>query len=290
MTRVISSPSSSTSGLFTLIFAIVQSEFACEMMESRRTISRARSYRHERRAPVSRTHLPSRTRRRTIGAMFIRSRRRTCPPSTPPPAPSTRRARLHAHARARLRALRGRDRELPAPLGPRGAAQAGRRRARRSEGARRHDDRRPDGARPRPRRRLRARGRARQSGMQIIVATGLYTYDEVPHYFATRGVDHMAGPLRRATSRAASRAPTSSAAILKCATDEQGVTPRRREGAPRRRPRPPPHRRADLDAHARRERAAASTSSASSPRRASTSAASSSATAATPRTSTISRS
>jgi len=33
---------------------------------------------------------------------------------------------------------------------------------------------------------------ARQSGMQLIVASGLYTYDEVPRYFQLRGVDHMA--------------------------------------------------------------------------------------------------
>ena len=33
---------------------------------------------------------------------------------------------------------------------------------------------------------------ARRSGMQIIAATGLYTYDEVPRYFEHRDVDHMA--------------------------------------------------------------------------------------------------
>src|SRR3954464_4201950 len=34
---------------------------------------------------------------------------------------------------------------------------------------------------------------AREAGMQIVAATGLYTYDEVPRYFETRDVDHMAG-------------------------------------------------------------------------------------------------
>src|SRR5712692_5625585 len=33
---------------------------------------------------------------------------------------------------------------------------------------------------------------AQASGMQVIVATGLYTYDVLPHYFQSRSVEHLA--------------------------------------------------------------------------------------------------
>jgi phosphotriesterase-related protein len=65
---------------------------------------------------------------------------------------------------------------------------------------------------------------AQASGMQIIVATGLYTYDEVPHYFQQRGVDHMADLFVRDVE-AGIQGTGIRAAILKCATDEHGVTP-----------------------------------------------------------------
>ncbi len=64
---------------------------------------------------------------------------------------------------------------------------------------------------------------ARQSGMQIIAATGLYTYDEVPHYFGTRSVDHMAD-LFVHDIESGIQGTDVKAAILKCATDEKGVT------------------------------------------------------------------
>jgi len=64
---------------------------------------------------------------------------------------------------------------------------------------------------------------ARQSGMQIIAATGLYTYDEVPRYFELRDIDHMADLFVR-DIEVGIQGTDIKAAILKCATDEKGVT------------------------------------------------------------------
>jgi phosphotriesterase-related protein len=64
---------------------------------------------------------------------------------------------------------------------------------------------------------------ARRSGMQVIAATGLYTYDEVPRYFEHRDVDHMADLFVRDVESGI-QGTDIKAAILKCATDEQGVT------------------------------------------------------------------
>lgn len=64
---------------------------------------------------------------------------------------------------------------------------------------------------------------ARQAGIQVIVATGLYTYDELPHYFASRSVDHMADCFVRDIEQGIQDTEIK-AAILKCATDEKGVT------------------------------------------------------------------
>ncbi len=64
---------------------------------------------------------------------------------------------------------------------------------------------------------------ARGSGMHIIAATGLYTYDEVPRYFEHRDVDHMADLFVR-DIESGIQGTDIKAAILKCATDEQGVT------------------------------------------------------------------
>jgi phosphotriesterase-related protein len=64
---------------------------------------------------------------------------------------------------------------------------------------------------------------ARESGLQMIVATGLYTYDEVPHYFQTRSVDHMADLFVQDITEGV-QGTTVKAAILKCATDHAGVT------------------------------------------------------------------
>ena len=64
---------------------------------------------------------------------------------------------------------------------------------------------------------------ARQSGMIVIVATGLYTYDELPHYFVSRSVDHMADLFVRDIEQGI-QGTDARAGILKCATDEKGVT------------------------------------------------------------------
>lgn len=65
---------------------------------------------------------------------------------------------------------------------------------------------------------------ARGAGINVIVATGLYTYDELPHYFATRSIDHMADLFVRDIEQGIQGTDVR-AAILKCATDEPGVTP-----------------------------------------------------------------
>ena len=65
---------------------------------------------------------------------------------------------------------------------------------------------------------------ARAAGMQIIVATGVYTYDELPHYFEGRPVEHMAECFVRDIEQGIQGTDVK-AAVLKVATDEKGVTP-----------------------------------------------------------------
>jgi phosphotriesterase-related protein len=60
--------------------------------------------------------------------------------------------------------------------------------------------------------------------MQVIVATGLYTYDELPHYFQARSVDHMAELFIQDITEGV-QGTSVRAAVLKCATDHAGVTP-----------------------------------------------------------------
>jgi phosphotriesterase-related protein len=64
---------------------------------------------------------------------------------------------------------------------------------------------------------------ARESGMQVIVASGLYTYDALPHYFENRGEDHMADLFVRDIETGIQDTGVR-AGILKCATDEHGLT------------------------------------------------------------------
>lgn len=72
---------------------------------------------------------------------------------------------------------------------------------------------------------------AEQTDLNIVVATGLYTYNDVPHYFHFRGPGTLLdGPelmtemfvrdIREGIAETGVKA-----AILKCATDEPGVTP-----------------------------------------------------------------
>ncbi len=65
---------------------------------------------------------------------------------------------------------------------------------------------------------------SRASGMQVIVATGVYTYDELPHYFQGRSTEHMAECFVRDIEQGI-QGTDIKAAILKVATDEKGVTP-----------------------------------------------------------------
>ena len=72
---------------------------------------------------------------------------------------------------------------------------------------------------------------AAQTDLNIVVATGLYTYNDLPHFFQYRGPGTlMGGPevmvdmfVKDITEGIAGTGVK--AAILKCATDEPGVTP-----------------------------------------------------------------
>ena len=60
--------------------------------------------------------------------------------------------------------------------------------------------------------------------VNIIVATGVYTYNELPHYFQNRDEDAMARLFVRDITKGIQGTEVK-AAILKCATDEPGLTP-----------------------------------------------------------------
>ena len=60
--------------------------------------------------------------------------------------------------------------------------------------------------------------------LNIIVATGLYTYNELPQHFQNRAEDAMIELFVRDITEGIQRTDVK-AAILKCATDEPGVTP-----------------------------------------------------------------
>jgi len=60
--------------------------------------------------------------------------------------------------------------------------------------------------------------------LNVIAATGLYTYNELPHYFHNRDADVMADLFVRDITEGI-QGSNVKAAILKCATDEPGVTP-----------------------------------------------------------------
>jgi len=61
------------------------------------------------------------------------------------------------------------------------------------------------------------------SPLHVIVATGLYTYDQLPRYFAGRDTDHLADLFVRDITEGIQDTNVK-AAVLKCATDEAGVT------------------------------------------------------------------
>ena len=67
---------------------------------------------------------------------------------------------------------------------------------------------------------------AQQAPVNIVVATGVYTFDPLPHYFLwpSRDPDHMASLLVRDIEQGIGDTGVK-ASILKCATDQIGVTP-----------------------------------------------------------------
>lgn len=72
---------------------------------------------------------------------------------------------------------------------------------------------------------------AEQTELNIVVATGLYTYNELPHYFSYRGPGTLLGGEDPMVAMFVSDITEGiagtgvKAAFLKCATDRQGVTP-----------------------------------------------------------------
>lgn len=60
--------------------------------------------------------------------------------------------------------------------------------------------------------------------VHIIVATGIYTYDYLPKYFELRGEEAMVDLFVKDIEEGIQRTGVK-AAVLKCATDEEGVTP-----------------------------------------------------------------
>lgn len=65
---------------------------------------------------------------------------------------------------------------------------------------------------------------ARATRVQIVVATGIYAFVEVPRYFKYRSIDDMAAAFVHDIEVGISQTSIR-AGILKCATDEAGVTP-----------------------------------------------------------------
>jgi phosphotriesterase-related protein len=70
-----------------------------------------------------------------------------------------------------------------------------------------------------------------ETDLQILVATGLYTFNEVPHVIHIRGLSYPGGAAALLTEMFVGDITEGiagtgvRAAILKCATDQQGVTP-----------------------------------------------------------------
>ncbi len=70
-----------------------------------------------------------------------------------------------------------------------------------------------------------------ETDLQILVATGLYTFNEVPHVVQIRGLSYPGGAAALLTEMFVADITEGiagtgvRAAILKCATDQQGVTP-----------------------------------------------------------------
>ncbi|NLT07438.1 MAG: phosphotriesterase [Solirubrobacterales bacterium] len=64
---------------------------------------------------------------------------------------------------------------------------------------------------------------ARETDLQLIACTGIYTYDFLPHYWVTRDADAMADAFVHDIESGIQRTPIK-AGFLKCAADAPGVT------------------------------------------------------------------
>ena len=64
---------------------------------------------------------------------------------------------------------------------------------------------------------------ARETALQVIACTGIYTYDFLPHYWLSRDADAMADAFVHDIVNGIQRTPIK-AAFLKCAADAPGVT------------------------------------------------------------------
>ena len=129
---------------------------------------------------------------------------------------------------------------------------------------------------------------ARQTKLNIIVATGIYTYNDLPFYFHFHGPGTPFGGPEAMLEwfvrdiREGIAGTNAKAGILKCCTDQPGLTPRRRACSARHCAGPPPDRRSDLHSYPRCAQNAGSINSVFSAKKASIYRASSSATRATP--------
>ena len=65
---------------------------------------------------------------------------------------------------------------------------------------------------------------ARQTGVQVVACTGIYTYEYLPHYFENRSEDQIADMFVEDIEQGI-QGTELKAAFLKCAADEPGVTP-----------------------------------------------------------------
>jgi phosphotriesterase-related protein len=65
---------------------------------------------------------------------------------------------------------------------------------------------------------------ARETGMQIISATGIYSFNEIPPHFQNRDIDYMADVFVR-DIEVGIQNTSIKAGFLKCSADAQGITP-----------------------------------------------------------------
>src|SRR4030042_1942933 len=69
-----------------------------------------------------------------------------------------------------------------------------------------------------------------KAGIQVIAATGIYTYNELPHYFQGRSVDRMADVFVHAITPGIEGTDVK-AGVLKGATDQPALPPGLGKGA-----------------------------------------------------------